>query len=268
MDYGPDNYAGVTFSNTGSRRILLGWMSNWMYADQVPTSEWRSAMTVPRELSLVKINGNAILAETPVREVARLIDKDVIVPIDQQAKQTELAGSPKAKQTERARNSTANNTDYPTNTKAKQTEHSANSTTKQLDLSANLAESTGLYRISFDATAKHPVSVTLSNNKQQQVIIGFDPAKNEFYIDRSLSGNKDFNPGFFKRSTASRVSNAQTLHVDLLIDHASVELFADNGTTVMTAIFFPDEVFKKVTLEFSDQKSLSNVRIANVRPAW
>ena len=44
-DYGPDEYAGVTWENTGARRLFLGWMSNWEYGNQVPTSPWRSAMT-------------------------------------------------------------------------------------------------------------------------------------------------------------------------------------------------------------------------------
>src|SRR5690606_13302674 len=45
MDYGPDNYAGVTFSNTGDRKLLIGWMSNWEYANDVPASTWRSGNT-------------------------------------------------------------------------------------------------------------------------------------------------------------------------------------------------------------------------------
>jgi fructan beta-fructosidase len=53
LDYGRDNYAGVTFSNTANdKKIFLGWMSNWHYAGKVPTHPWRSAMTIPRELSL------------------------------------------------------------------------------------------------------------------------------------------------------------------------------------------------------------------------
>ena len=52
IDYGPDDYAGVTRANTGNRRIFLGWMSNWQYATVVPTEKWRSANTVPRELTL------------------------------------------------------------------------------------------------------------------------------------------------------------------------------------------------------------------------
>ena len=53
LDYGRDNYAGVTFSNApDDKKIFLGWMSNWHYAPKVPTDPWRSAMTLPRELSL------------------------------------------------------------------------------------------------------------------------------------------------------------------------------------------------------------------------
>ena len=63
LDYGRDNYAGVTFSNTpDNKKIFLGWMSNWHYAGKVPTDPWRSAMTLPRELSL---QGDRII-QTPV----------------------------------------------------------------------------------------------------------------------------------------------------------------------------------------------------------
>jgi sucrose-6-phosphate hydrolase SacC (GH32 family) len=63
LDYGRDNYAGVTFSNApDDKKIFLGWMSNWHYAGKVPTDPWRSAMTLPRELSL---QGDRII-QTPV----------------------------------------------------------------------------------------------------------------------------------------------------------------------------------------------------------
>jgi sucrose-6-phosphate hydrolase SacC (GH32 family) len=53
LDYGRDNYAGVTFNDAPEgKRIFIGWMSNWEYAHNVPTNPWRSAMTLPRELSL------------------------------------------------------------------------------------------------------------------------------------------------------------------------------------------------------------------------
>lgn len=70
MDYGMDNYAGVTFSNIADRTILIGWMNNWEYADKVPCDPWRSAMTLPRELKLVKKAGEPFLANVPVKELS------------------------------------------------------------------------------------------------------------------------------------------------------------------------------------------------------
>jgi fructan beta-fructosidase len=66
MDYGADNYAGVSFSNTGKEKIFLGWMSNWEYATKVPTIKWRSAMTVPRILGLKKIGPHYFITMMPI----------------------------------------------------------------------------------------------------------------------------------------------------------------------------------------------------------
>lgn len=69
IDHGFDNYAGVTFNDApDGRRVFIGWMSNWDYARDVPTSPWRSAMTLPRELSLESRDGKFFLIQEPVRE--------------------------------------------------------------------------------------------------------------------------------------------------------------------------------------------------------
>ena len=69
LDYGMDNYAGVTWSNTGDRHIMIGWMNNWSYSGAVPCSPWRSAMTLPRELSLTEYEGKPLLCSTVVKEI-------------------------------------------------------------------------------------------------------------------------------------------------------------------------------------------------------
>ena len=62
VDYGTDNYAGVTYNNApNDKRIFIGWMSNWDYATVTPTEKWRSAMTLPRELSIYKQNDQYFL---------------------------------------------------------------------------------------------------------------------------------------------------------------------------------------------------------------
>lgn len=70
LDWGPDNYAGVTWSNTGTRKLLIGWMSNWRYANQTPTVGWRGSMTLPRELKLKRVQARWLLCCPPAAEVA------------------------------------------------------------------------------------------------------------------------------------------------------------------------------------------------------
>jgi fructan beta-fructosidase len=66
IDYGRDNYAGVTFHETGKRRVFLGWMSNWDYATVVPTKSWRSANTLPRDLALKNVSGKYFISSKPI----------------------------------------------------------------------------------------------------------------------------------------------------------------------------------------------------------
>ena len=75
IDWGTDNYAGVTYNNTpNGERIFIGWMSNWEYARDTPTEEWRSAMTLPRTLSLAKIEGSYELLNYPIIGVQSLLE--------------------------------------------------------------------------------------------------------------------------------------------------------------------------------------------------
>lgn len=79
-DYGKDNYAGVTWNNvptSDGRRLFIGWMSNWEYAQQVPTTTWRSSTTIPRELKLVKKEGNYNLVSMPVRELNNYVAETI-----------------------------------------------------------------------------------------------------------------------------------------------------------------------------------------------
>ena len=78
MDYGKDHYATVTFDNAPEgRKIALAWMSNWQYANQVPTKQFRSANSVPRDLDLFEHNGQTYCGVTPSKELNALRGKVV-----------------------------------------------------------------------------------------------------------------------------------------------------------------------------------------------
>ncbi|ETT62483.1 PfkB family carbohydrate kinase [Paenibacillus sp. FSL H8-0457] len=75
LDHGRDNYAGVTWSDLpeqDGRRVIIGWMSNWKYANETPTGAWRGAMTLPRVLSLTHRDEGIVLTQMPVGEIEQL----------------------------------------------------------------------------------------------------------------------------------------------------------------------------------------------------
>ena len=83
FDYGTDNYAGVTYNNVPEEeRIFIGWMSNWDYARDTPTKKWRSAMTVPRKLSLHKVADDYFLANYPIDKISGLTNSTLVNEVE------------------------------------------------------------------------------------------------------------------------------------------------------------------------------------------
>jgi len=211
IDYGRDNYAGVTWSDIpekDGRRIFLGWMSNWNYANIVPTERWRSAMTLPRTLSLRNTPKGQLLCAQPVREAADIVASTRGIP--------------------------------------------PQTVTGQLDLSSLLdAPSPTLHldlQLSWAAGAQpERIALLFSNDKGESYRIWLEG--NTFYSDRSKAGQTGFKQDFGRIATAPRWSKNRTLDLDVWLDVASVELFADGGLTNITEIFFPTPPFDQVILE-------------------
>jgi fructan beta-fructosidase len=210
IDYGRDNYAGITWSNVpreDGRQLFMGWMSNWDYANVVPTEKWRSAMTVARELTLENTTAGLRVASTPVKELQSIYGE--------------------------------------TKSLEEQTVTSA------LGISEKLGVNTATYDLSMvvePAGADNSFAIELSNSKDQKVLVGFDAARGQYYIDRTKAGNHSFSDKFSGIQYGPRLSADKAFDLRLLVDVASVEFFADGGKTVMTGIFFPDEAFTKVRL--------------------
>ncbi len=215
LDFGTDNYAAVTFSNTGNRILLMGWMSNWQYANQVPTHPWRSANTIAREVGLQEVNKELYLTSMPVKEL------DVLNKDGFKEKNLKIKG--------------------------------------QFDLTPKTKNSTGLFRLDFETKNTADFSITLANKSGNEVIVGYDKAANQYYIDRTKSGKTDFEKGFAKKHIAPRISLDGNISISLIADAASVELFADQGLTVMTDIFFPDAPMAQLFI-----KSMSGITIDNL----
>ena len=83
FDYGKDYYAAVSWSDvpkSDGRRLWLGWLSNWQYGGDVPTSPWRSAMSIPREVGLRRTSEGIRLVQKPAREMESLRNRHFVFP--------------------------------------------------------------------------------------------------------------------------------------------------------------------------------------------
>lgn len=81
LDWGKDNYATVTWSNVPAGRcIALGWMSNWQYANNVPTTQYRSANTLARDLTLYRVGGELYLKSKPSPEIKKARAEEKKIP--------------------------------------------------------------------------------------------------------------------------------------------------------------------------------------------
>ncbi|SDE05415.1 fructan beta-fructosidase [Mucilaginibacter pineti] len=224
LDYGPDEYAGITWSNTGDRKIFLGWMSNWQYANQVPTQAWRNAATIPRELRLKQSNQGIVLASAPVPELTKInrgvsVSKNVMV-------------------------------------------------NKTLDLSTKVGKLKSQYVLKLSMAQLKAYTLKLSNKKGEELLIGYDAIKNQYFIDRTKSGKTDFQKDFSGRFMAPRLTAAKNSDITIVVDKSSVELFADGGLTTMTAVYFPDGDYTGLTLNADSNIKVDSIVVTALKSIW
>ena len=186
MDYGKDHYATVTFDNAPEgRHVALAWMSNWQYAAQVPTMQYRSGNSIPRDLGLFEHKGETYCSVVPSQEVTS-------------------ARSKKA--------------------------------TKTLSEACEL-----VVNLKGDAT------ITLSNAKNEKVVMSYDAKNETFSMDRTQSGKIDFSDDFAVRTTAPTYGKMKQLRI--FIDKSSIEAIDAEGKMAMTNLVFPTKTYNKVEVK-------------------
>lgn len=186
MDYGKDHYATVTFDNgPDGRRVAMAWMSNWQYANQVPTMQYRSANSVPRDLDLYEYQGQTYCGVTPSPELA--------------------AARPKK-------------------------------ATKTLTEACEMV-----------VTLKGNATITLANDKGEQVVMTYDEKSRTFAMDRTKSGQKEFSDDFAALTVAPVHGKMSQLR--LFIDRSSIEAFDADGKMAMTNLVFPTKPYNKVLVK-------------------
>lgn len=200
-DFGSDFYAAVSWSDvpaSDGRRVWLGWMSNWLYGQTVPTTPWRSAMSVPRELSLRRTPAGLRLIQRPVAELAGL----------RRAAPEEFRGGSLAE------------------------------ASGWLEARGGLPSAVDL-SLTFSGPWSAPVSLHVTSGEHDRTTVTVDAAKGELIVDRRLSGRVDFHPAFPARHAAPLRIAGDTVRLRVLLDASSIEVFGQDGESVLTELIFP-----------------------------
>ncbi|MGB3144777.1 MAG: glycoside hydrolase family 32 protein [Maribacter sp.] len=217
VDYGRDDYAGVTFSNIENKdggKLFMGWMSNWLYANEVPTEKWRSAMTIARTLELTKGENTFRLVSNPVPELNEF-------------------SSEKLK-----------NSDVPLEGRTLLT------TSKAIDFTR------AQINFKVEDLVDGVYSFELSNSEGDSLRFGYDATKGNYFVDRNKAGITDFSNKFSDRiAIAPKTATQKGWTGTIVLDKTSIELFFDDGQTVMTEIFFPKAPFDSLYFEAPSEES-------------
>ena len=123
------------------------------------------------------------------------------------------------------------------------------------------------YKIAFTIRDLQPFTILCSNSLGQELRIGFDEHKNAFFIDRTKAGKSDFDTIFAAIHYAPRIAKSKQSDLTVILDNASVELFADGGLTCMTDIFFPERPLSEWRIE-AKAGLLSQPQINQLKSIW
>lgn len=227
LDYGKDNYALVSWSDApDNRRTAIGWMSNWQYAAEVPTMQYRSANTLPREIALFRDSDGQIYASsTPSPEVTALRDRLVV-----------NASKVSVKKNARVYTLPAVNDGV-------------------CEIVAD-----------FDAQKADSLEFVLSNKAGDRVVMRYNSAARTFSLDRRESGIVDFSESFPAVTIAPTFEKNGKVTLRIFIDRSSIELFGNGGRFVMTNIVFPNEPYSTLSVSSAGGNArLNNLKIYSLK---
>lgn len=227
LDYGKDHYATVTWSDApGGRRVALGWMSNWQYAADVPTMQFRSANTLPREMGLFRApDGEVYASSAPSPELEALRGK--------------LAAKVKKTTVGRKARSFA----LPSE-------------------NGGICE----ILMDIEASKAKTVNVVFSNSQGEKVVMQYDPAAATLSFDRTQSGITDFSEGFPAVTVTPTHEASGRIALRIFVDRSSMEVFGNDGEFVMTNLVFPRTPYTalSVSAEGGNAK-VENLRIYSLK---
>ena len=237
MDWGKDHYATVCFSNTGERVIAVPWMSNWQYANIIPTQQYRSANALPRELTMYSEGKDIYMAVNPVKELEALRKETKEIPaftVDNGKEftiETLFDGGDGAFEM---------NIDLTTNADCSGFKL-MNSKGEYVDIYLDMKDG----KLVMDRV--HSGIVDFGKNA-----IPHEKEAHDDRVKNSINYVDDF-----ALATWGPLSKDKQHRLQLFVDKCSIEIFLDGGKVAMTNLVFPNEPYN--SLSFYSRNGLTKV---------
>jgi levanase/levanbiose-producing levanase len=204
LDWGRDYYAAVSFSNApDNRRIMIGWMNNWDYANSLPTSPWRSGMSLAREVELATVDGLPRLVQRPVLPLDSGEPTRVLQDVQLVLQDVELHDS-------------------------------------VVPLPDAIPGSAQLIEAEIQPGTARTVAFRLlgAPDGSAATVLSFDAMTSQLTLDRRNSGNTGFHEKFASAEWAPVKLDDGVLRLRVIVDQ-SVEVFAQGGRVVLSDLVFP-----------------------------
>lgn len=193
LDFGRDNYAGVTFNDAPNlRRIFIGWMNNWEYGKDFPTSPWRGSMTLPRELTLTSAEGKLFLCANPVAELGKYVGEKI----------------------------------------------SAGDGAELLEINTSISTAEG-----------NSTKIRVAGDDGKYFEFGYDAQSNSLFVDRLNAWNEISSSHIHSTQISKSEKN---MELQVIVESASVELFAAGGKYVISDLLFLPGSAKRVSFEINE----------------
>jgi fructan beta-fructosidase len=92
----------------------------------------------------------------------------------------------------------------------------------------------------IDVSGATEAGLIVRKGSHQQTVIGVDKGNRTLFVDRSNSGDSSFANNFAGRQAGPiHLSNEKTVKLHVFVDRSSVELFGNDGETVISDLIFP-----------------------------